>query len=774
MYLVDHLHQRGHRRDPRLGAVALPDRRARPRRTSTARTSTSTPTRAGLPPRLEQLHLQLRPPRGPQLPAVERACYWLDRYHVDGLRVDAVASMLYLDYSRKAGEWIPNEHGGRENLDAIAFLQRLNEDDLPRASPTCRRSPRSRRRGRWCRGRPTSAASASACKWDMGWMHDTLDVLRARPDPPPLPPRRAHVPRAVRVHARTSCCRSRTTRSCTARGRCSARCRATSGSSSRTSGCSSGTSGPSPARSCCSWAASSASGREWNHDHEPRLAPAGRSRRTPACAAGSRDLNRAAPRRSRRCTSSTRPRRVRVGRRRPTPRPTRGLLPVGAPRPERRGRRRCGRRVNLTPMPHKRLPVGVPAAGAWQRGPELATRRCTEDQHGNLGRVRPSPALARSSPDADVPPAGVPSSSGPSPTGSKGADLRDDPRVWPGAPYPQGATWDGEGVNFSLFSEHAAGVDLCLYERPGQRRRKLNRSRSRSGPTPVARYLPTSGRGGSTATACTDRTNRGGTSLQSDKLLLDPYAERSANRSGGTTPSTATRSATRTRTSPRRARQRAGHAEVHRRSTCVHMGEDRRPGRPGTDLDRREPVKGHDEDHLDPAEIRGTYLALAHDPVVEHLLSSASRRWSRARNQFVDDRHLVEGPVELRDRIRSGLAPHHAYATRSVASRSTSTMRWSRHCPMPPSRWSSMSSTTTPPREPPRPTLSLHGIDNKAFYGLPPEDQRHYTDFSETRPSKVSPSRTPPVGTSVFPGVIRRSRVPSSVVLQRFPAGGGN
>ena len=108
------------------------------------------------------------------------AFFWLDKYHVDGLRVDAVASMLYLDYSRKEGEWIPNQFGGKENLEAIDFLRRFNED-IYREFPDVQ----------------TIAEESTACpmvskplylgglgfgyKWDMGFMHDTLEYIRHEP-----------------------------------------------------------------------------------------------------------------------------------------------------------------------------------------------------------------------------------------------------------------------------------------------------------------------------------------------------------------------------------------------------------------------------------------------------------------------------------------------------------------------------------------------------------------------------------------------------------------
>ncbi|MDR3684563.1 MAG: 1,4-alpha-glucan branching protein GlgB [Geothrix sp.] len=107
---------------------------------------------------------------------ISNALFWLDQFHVDGLRVDAVASMLYLDYSREAGQWIPNRHGGRENLEAVAFLRRLNEvvyAQHPDAFTVAEESTA------WAGvSRPTDQGGLGfGFKWDMGWMHDTLRYL---------------------------------------------------------------------------------------------------------------------------------------------------------------------------------------------------------------------------------------------------------------------------------------------------------------------------------------------------------------------------------------------------------------------------------------------------------------------------------------------------------------------------------------------------------------------------------------------------------------------
>ena len=111
---------------------------------------------------------------------VSSALYWLSEYHADGLRVDAVASMLYRDYSRAADEWVPNEYGGREDLEAIAFLKELNVVTHAGAPGVVMAAEESTA---WpAVSRPVDAGGLGFdLKWNMGWMHDTLEYFTNDP-----------------------------------------------------------------------------------------------------------------------------------------------------------------------------------------------------------------------------------------------------------------------------------------------------------------------------------------------------------------------------------------------------------------------------------------------------------------------------------------------------------------------------------------------------------------------------------------------------------------
>jgi len=111
---------------------------------------------------------------------ISNALFWLDRYHIDGLRVDAVASMLYLDYSREEGDWVPNEYGGRENLDAISFLKEFNEQVHTHYPGTMTVAEESTAWGGV--SRPTYVGGLGfSLKWNMGWMNDTLQYMAHDP-----------------------------------------------------------------------------------------------------------------------------------------------------------------------------------------------------------------------------------------------------------------------------------------------------------------------------------------------------------------------------------------------------------------------------------------------------------------------------------------------------------------------------------------------------------------------------------------------------------------
>ncbi len=439
---------------------------------------------------------------------LSNALFWLDRYGVDGLRVDAVASMLYLDYSRPAGGWIPNKYGGRENIDAIAFLRRTNTElfgQYPHATTAAEESTA------WPMvSRPVDVGGLGfGYKWNMGWMHDTLDYISKDPIY-----RRYHhgsilfglhyafsenfilpLSHDEVVHGK----RSILGRMPGDRWQRFANLRAYYAFMYGH-----------PGKKLMFMGGEFGQDSEWNHDIGLPWHLTEQTGPRRRAAAGARS-QQALPRYPRSARARLRRLRLRMaggGRCRPFDL----CLAAQGPQSDRalRGRGKL-HAAGVARLPRPGALRRHLARGAqFRRGDSMAAAMSETPARSTLSRpttVRSSVLLSHRL---------LPSTSFP----------RSNGHVSAGSPYPLGANWDGRGTNFALFSANATKVELCLFDRDG--RREIERVTLPERSEDIWHgYLATSRPGSFTAIACTGPIEpEAGHRFNPNKLLIDPYSKR--------------------------------------------------------------------------------------------------------------------------------------------------------------------------------------------------------------------------------------------------------
>ena len=392
---------------------------------------------------------------------IASALHWLEHFHVDGLRVDAVASMLYRDYSRKAGEWVPNVHGGRENLEAVGFLRHLNAvvaERCPGAMMIAEESTA------WPGvTQPVSEHGLGfAYKWNMGWMHDTLQYIERDPV------HRAYHHDEITfglLYAFSEKFILPLSHDEVVYGKHSLIGKMPGDDWQKFANLRAyfGFMWAHPGKKLLFMGGEIAQWREWNHDAEIDWHLLERSRRMPACSAWcATSTGSIAP--SPRCTRAMPTARLSLAdRRRPRE------LGVRVPALRRRGREAGAGRLQHDAGAAPRLSRRRAARRAVARDRQHRLALLRRQRHGERRRGRT--------------PLTSPAHGEPQSLEAHAAAARDRHAAARGLiawqairtgsrrdrPIRSGATWDGLGTNFAVFSAHAERIDLCLFDPSGKR-----------------------------------------------------------------------------------------------------------------------------------------------------------------------------------------------------------------------------------------------------------------------------------------------------------------